>query len=95
VLAVSVARAAPLRTGRRSRSKLCLWASDRPLRGRPESLIRRDRRVAGAARARAGRAGGSVTLLPARPVTVQPSVPPVSRAPWQDTVRAAGPRRGR
>jgi septal ring factor EnvC (AmiA/AmiB activator) len=33
--------------------------------------------------------------LPARPVTVQPSVPPVSRAPWQDTVRAAGPRRGR
>ena len=29
-----------------------------------------------------------------RPVTVQPTVPPLSRAPWQDTVRGTGPRRG-
>ena len=42
----------------KKRSTLCLWASDRPLRGRPESLRRRDRRIARAARARAGRAGG-------------------------------------
>ena len=33
--------------------------------------------------------------LPPPTVTVQPSVPPLSRAPWQDTVRATGPRRGR
>ena len=53
-----VLAAGALQPMRRTRSKLCLWASDRPLRGRPEPLRRRDRRVAGAARARAVRAGG-------------------------------------
>ena len=33
--------------------------------------------------------------LPAGAVTVQPTIPPLSRAPWQDTVRVTGPRRAR
>jgi hypothetical protein len=34
-------------------------------------------------------------LLPTRPVTVHPIIPPLHRAPWQVTVRGTGPRRGR
>jgi septal ring factor EnvC (AmiA/AmiB activator) len=34
-------------------------------------------------------------LLPTRAVTVQPIIPPLHRAPWQDHLRATGPRRGR
>ena len=30
-------------------------------------------------------------LLPARPVTAQPTVPPLHRTPWQDNLRANGP----
>jgi hypothetical protein len=51
---------------RKSASKSCLWASDRPLRGRSESLRRRDRRVAGAARARARNTVGAPSTAPVR-----------------------------